>query len=268
MEEKTFYKRVEYNSIETNYNIPEKCVQQYENLNINKKLGEGSHGVVYNAHVNKSDKSLLSGSAINKSDKSLLSGSAINKSDKYVLKAVPLNVIIPSKYCDLKVKQGLLKCREVSDEEFDDEVKYSIIVSKANVGPKVYKSWKCDNVKSQAHLELFKMKEIKMGFILMEKMEYTLDTYYNNKKLVKKNDKILKEMYKDLITIMLKNNISHKDLPFENIMINIDKNKDPIKMRIIDWNSAKILNSEEDTIEGYLEHWDKVINVFYKQPYD
>ena len=144
---------------------------------------------------------------------------------------------------------------------FDNEVKYSVLASELNIGPKIYSSWICDNVET-------KNRKIKMGFILMEKMEYTLDTYYNNKKLVKKNDKILKEMYKDLITIMLKNNISHKDLPFENIMINIDKNKDPIKMRIIDWNSAKILNSEEDTIEGYLEHWDKVINVFYKQPYD
>jgi serine/threonine protein kinase len=219
MEEKTFYKRVEYNSIETNYDIPEKCIKQYENLNINKKLGEGSHGVVYNA--------------------------CVKKDCKYVLKVIPLNVIIPSKYCDLKVKEGLLKCREVSDKEFDDEVKYSIIVSKANIGPKVYKSWKCDNVKSQVHLELFKMKEIKMGFILMEKLEMTLINYLSNYEIDEKIIDKIKVMYIKLIDKMVKLNIYNEDLHFENVMINL-KNNILTKMRFIDWGSITIFDSDQE----------------------
>lgn len=92
-----------------------------------------------------------------------------------------------------------MACRKVSDDEFDKEVKYSVLVSKLDIGPKVYKSWKCENVESKIHKELLNIKEIKMGFILMEKLDITLIDYISNYELTDKLLILLRSMYEKLI---------------------------------------------------------------------
>ena len=122
----------------------------------------------------------------------------------------------------------------------------------------MYSSWICDNVESPLHEPITKKKEIKMGFILMERMEYTLTKYIQ---LMKsdfiKNKKLIKNMYKELIEKMLTNKFVNTDLHFSNIMINLNSNNIPIKLRFIDWGYTK-------STEGTRGYWSvgKMIDSF------
>lgn len=123
--------------------------------------------------------------------------------------------------------------------EFKKECKYSKLASDLNIGPKLIKSWICENVKS-----LEKKDTIKMGFILMEKMTYTLEKYIllniNNKKILNK----LKPLYMELCKKMIDNNFYNKDLHFKNIMINDTSNE--IEMKFIDWDDTINIKNEKE----------------------
>ena len=135
--------------------------------------------------------------------------------------------------------------------DYKTEIKYTVIASKIEIGPKIYSSWMCDNVST------LDKKEMKMGFILMERMYYTLAMYISKyRELFIKNSKLLKEMYKELLTKMLKAKIINDDLHFNNIMINTNEKLDPIKMRIIDWGMGKSTDDGKYDIDELLDDWD------------
>lgn len=75
-----------------------------------------------------------------------------------------------------------------------------------------------------------------MGFILIEKMDYTIYEYiekFHDK--YEENEYKLKKMFTELANIMIDNEFIHSDLTYDNIMINVDIKNNPIKMRLIDW---------------------------------
>lgn len=115
----------------TNYHIQEKCIKQYENINIKKELGKGNFGTVYEICKNKDD-------------------------CKYVMKIIPLEVYIPSDRCVLDEPDTHESCLIYSVDDFNKEVKNTLIASNLNIGPKLYSSWICDNVKSPLHYKILK----------------------------------------------------------------------------------------------------------------
>lgn len=183
----------------TNYIIPQECIKQYENLTIKNELGRGEYGTVYNT--------------------------CIDNECKYALKIARINL-------DINDNDPL------ELEDFNKECKYAKLAGDLNIGPKLIKSWICNNVKPK-----FYKYKIKMGFILMEKMDMTLTKYI--KINIDDNDKIknVRKMYLDLCKIMLKNNIYNEDLHFGNVMLNINDNN--IEMKFIDWSHTKEIKSSD-----------------------
>jgi superfamily II DNA or RNA helicase len=203
----------------TNYNIPKECIEQYENIDIKKLVGSGLRGSVYKAC---------------KEDKDC----------KYALKIIPLNVLIPSRECDLE--GNIDNCMKMSEKEFGSEVKYTKKASELEIGPKLYSSWMCDNVKSQPH-----KKNIKMGFLLMDRLGISLEDYIKNYTINDDIIGILAKMYNKLGKKMLKNNIYNHDLHFGNVMVDLDENYIPINMKFIDWGDTIKINKDE--YNKYLE---------------
>ena len=171
--------------------------------------------------------------------------------------------LVPTEDCILDEPETHDNCQQSTVGDFNKEVKYAVMASELDIGPKVYSSWICDNVESPLHEQLTKKKEIKMGFILMEKMQYTLNEYiYKFRKLFKKNIGTILIMYKNLVEKMLNGNILNMDLNLNNIMLDINDENIPIKLRIIDWGFSRPLKQEGEEEEFTV---DKLSTEFIKK---
>lgn len=62
-----------------------------------------------------------------------------------------MEVYIPTEDCKLGEPKTYDDCQKFSVDEFNNEVKYSLLASELEIGPKVYSSWICDNVVSPLH---------------------------------------------------------------------------------------------------------------------
>jgi hypothetical protein len=213
--------------------VPRTCLRD---LRLSKQLGKGAWGAVF----------------------------CVCQGDdcKYALKTVPLGVPVYSKHKSCFWERGgpdawpPLKsasasdsdredpCFRMSRDEFVHEVELARRGAKLGVGPRVHDAWICHKAHSIIHQKVFNLKHIQMGFILLERMDMTLDeaSRWDKGRWFKKNMRPLKEAYYGLLNRMFKAKMVNSDLHWKNLMLKVDKDGTPIaaSLKIIDFGKAKM----------------------------
>lgn len=100
------------------------------------------------------------------------------------------------------------------------------LFSTYNIGPKLYDFW------------IIYPK----AYIMMEKMDMTLETYLSS---VENKNEHFKTLFHDVITIKEKYKLHHKDAQIHNIMVNLDEEKRVKEIKFIDC-AYSIIETDHD----------------------
>eukprot|EP01116_Phalansterium_solitarium_P015479 TRINITY_DN3425_c0_g1_i2.p1 TRINITY_DN3425_c0_g1~~TRINITY_DN3425_c0_g1_i2.p1 ORF type:complete len:228 (-),score=11.54 TRINITY_DN3425_c0_g1_i2:601-1221(-) len=128
----------------------------------------------------------------------------------------------------------------VTQEEFDNEVKVSELMGKVGVGPKVYRSFVCDDCGRTTYTH----DAERLGFIVMERLDTTVKAFFDQ-------DPDNGRLYGDAIHQriiakihdMVNKGVVNVDLRPENLMLKLPEKR----VYIIDWGLAEQVASTDQT---------------------
>lgn len=177
------------------------------------------------------------------------------KETNLVVKFIPIDIYLleDCQWEDPEIQANLdhIDCvHKTTENEFNKELKTSIKMGKEDIGPKV------------SYKNIFEMtignKKLRVGAFVMERMQYTLEEYYDKIKTSKIFESLWHEaqmciVYQKIRSFKL--NVFHSDLHFNNIMVDIDENMTIINLRFIDYGileSLKEYLSRQTHLECYL----------------
>ena len=193
--------------------IPSDCIKKFGNLTIQKMIGSGLQGTVYEACENM-------------------------KCDK-ILKVTPL---IPKeeKYIELTYVPGI--SYDVKRKKFEKEVQITQLASDLHISPKVYNAFICSDVLESGSSE----SKFNLGFIVMDRWDMTLFDYIETVgKLLHQN------LYDKLIGLLGKLHeagVYHGDMHLENVILRVVRGDMgepiPVDVAIIDYGLADFITPD------------------------
>ena len=199
--------------------IPSECIKNFGNLRIQKIIGSGVQGTVYEACEN---------------------GSQGDKCDK-IIKVTPL---IPTEegYIESFYKPGI--SYDYKRRKFEKEVKITQLASDLGVSPKIYNGFICSDIVSSNRSS---EEKLHLGFIIMDRWDMTLLDYIQN------FGKLLPQNLHDKLIGLLKKlhdaGVYHGDMHLENVILKVKRDDAtnepiPVDIAIIDYGLADFITPE------------------------
>lgn len=148
----------------------------------------------------------------------LTSGVCSNNSDS-INKYFNHNDKAPFRHREFKNRKAM------SREAFLNEAKEITFLNHIGLAPKVYGYWICDD-----------MYDVHYGFLVMQKMDYSLKHILLKRPLNKSENKLVNDM---IDTMHDKFGVVHRDLKPSNIGVNIDKHGEVVKCLVFDCQKVK-----------------------------
>jgi hypothetical protein len=141
------------------------------------------------------------------------------------------------------LKDSLTKSR------FEGERKMSEKMSELDIGPKFHDSWIGICSHDEFNGQMGAPSLISVGFILMEKMDYTLSNIINGKLFSKALLEPIVDELKLLLNKLRSNGLSHDDLmSCCNVVLNIEKRKKITLVRLIDFENMRDQPNDNDEV--------------------
>lgn len=139
-------------------------------------------------------------------------------------------------------------------ELFENACKWSKRMSDEGIGPIFYDSWmkECKNLSQQNKADV--------GFILMEKMDHSLNKILGTSLLFNNKNLVLLELRK-LLERMMRLSIMHGDLANGNIMLNFE-NGILSKLKLIDFVRTEECHYESNYVNNKISNVERDINIF------
>lgn len=117
-------------------------------------------------------------------------------------------------------------------------LKIASLMSDNDIGPNIIKRVICSGLHKLSDKESW--EPVKISIIIMERLKMGLDDYYEK---FEKNWDDVKHLIIPLVEKMHSLGVEHNDLHKWNVMVNADENGDIDKVKIIDFDDAKLYNS-------------------------
>ena len=208
--------------------VPEKCIN---NNRIGDIIGKGKWGNVYD----------FCDDEIGKCENIVKIVSLAPQMNQELIQAKYLYLdheITANRYNDL-IENAKLDQRV---NHFKQEVTISRIASDLGVGPQVFDWFICDDVLQEPEGGQL----ISLGFIIMEKLDISLNQWLDDNELP--TDMI--ELLYQKVEKMHQAGITHGDLHLDNIMLRLDQNNQPIDIFLIDFGYAQGSTDNKELDQG------------------
>jgi len=161
-----------------------------------------------------------------------------------VLKMLILNAFIPSRNCDLW-RPNPNKCKTTSTEYYLNEVQMTNIMGDNGIGPRYYGSWTC---KAD---QISPPRQVELAFILSEKFGPSFEDWVNDHKDLWKDpgvNALVRGMIEDKVKQVEKLGFHLYDLHEGNILFDVNEHFIPIDIRMIDFESARVVPESHDPL--------------------
>ena len=214
--------------------IPASCLKEFKTLKIGKILGSGRIGSVYSL----CDSTLTTCDKIVKIIPLMESPESINLMLNYTNGFMsPEDYLNQLHFLKCERKRELTRRELRLQDDFEREVDITRFVSDLGIGPKFHSGSICSDV-----LDFPDGFLTKLGFIIMDRWDMSVENYFEE--YAKPLPPKIFEKLENLINRLHKADIVHNDLGPKNVVINLDRNKTPIDIALIDFGESRSLRTQ------------------------
>lgn len=172
-----------------------------------------------------------------------------------------------AKFVPLYTKPNIL-CSSMSLKRFEDEVKYTIEMSKLGLSPKFIESFVIDSklvndikeVPEKYHSLIQRGGYyIKIGVIISELWDMALYMYkYKYPIKYSENKDLIEKLFTKMVDKYLDNKMVHHDMHSANIMLKLDKDNNVLDMISIDFANVRPINSKDEIDKARITMYDNI----------